>query len=60
MDQREIYDGWYKLDEEVVYVWPASQSQPRTTVLPEVGPAGMMKGVYAPRNHREYRHQGFT
>lgn len=61
MSHKEIYAGWYKLDDEVVHVWPVEQTEsdgqqavPKVTKLPEVGPAGMMRGVHAPRDHREF------
>ncbi len=60
MSRKEIYDGWYKLDDEVVYVWSADSDEsaerdaPKVTRLPEVGPMGMMRGVYAPRDHRKF------
>ena len=61
MSRKEEYDGRYKLDDEVVYVWsveqtesPEQEAAPKVTKVPEVGPAGMMHGVYAPRDHREF------
>lgn|GEM_PF-3552921 len=60
MNGRETYDGWYKLGDEEVHVWPVESplqndhAAPRVTKLPEVGPAGMMRGVYAPRDLRDF------
>lgn len=58
MSNKELYEGWFKTSDDDVHVWPAqsrsNDGKPKVTKLPEVGPAGMMKGVYAPRDHREF------
>jgi hypothetical protein len=50
--RKEEYDGRYKLDDEVVYVWSVEQTEspdqeaaPKVTKVSEVGPTGMMHGV---------------